>query len=681
MIKIPTPLVFDKYKSIKYLNIPCGYDIETSSFYDDNNEKTSIVYSHFISINGEEHLFRHTEDFISFLDQTSDKYNLENKDKHMVIYVHNLAYEFQFIKHYLDIDPESVFAIGKKRKIVKFNTHNGFEFRCSHILTNKSLANWAKDLGMKKMQGDLNYELIRHPHTPLTPLEIGYIEEDVRIIIKGISELLKKDNIASIPMTSTGFIRRSFRKHVNKDIKYTKLLTTLTMETREYNILRHAFSGGDTRANVYHAFKTLKNVKAWDENSAYPGVQIMEKFPMSKGVKHTDIKTLKDIQDLKSKDKGILMTIELANVETKRNYTIISDHKCVTTGDVILDNGRIVYADNLITSITDVDLETYMEYYNFDIVKIGVCYVYDMDYLPTPYVGKILDLFEYKTTLDGIPEYEYLYKHSKGELNGVYGQAVSTPIYADTYYDPEDGVVKEIPLDDETLYHKMEEHNQSKNRFLFYPWGVWTTAYARRDLRLLNIALEDAGIEDYYCDTDSRYIENTPLADEIVAKANDVKLEKLKLAMKHHGFKLDRMSPKTPKGVTKTICLWSLDGVYEEFKTLGAKRYMCYKPNGDVYLTVSGLNKKAGRYIDGAGGFDYFTDNMYIPDFISGRKTSTYIDLERKGVITDYTGIPYDYDQKSGIHLERNSFKLTITPQYHEHVMAVQNLYQNKTIY
>lgn len=56
------------------------------------------------------------------------------------------------------------------------------------------------------------------------------------------------------------------------------------------------------------------------------------------------------------------------------------------------------------------------------------------------------------------------------------------------------------PVDSEMLDEQIAKYNDSTTRFLYYPWGVWVTAYARRNLwtGIVNIA------DDYvYSDTDS----------------------------------------------------------------------------------------------------------------------------------------------------------------------------------
>ena len=46
----------------------------------------------------------------------------------LVVYVHNLSYEFQYLKGIYQFSPEDVFAIAS-RKVIKCDMHGCFEFR------------------------------------------------------------------------------------------------------------------------------------------------------------------------------------------------------------------------------------------------------------------------------------------------------------------------------------------------------------------------------------------------------------------------------------------------------------------------------------------------------------------------------------------------------------------------
>ena len=93
-------------------------------------------------------------------------------------------------------------------------------------------------------------------------------------------------------------------------------------------------------------------------------------------------------------------------------------------------------------------------------------------------------------------EAEYLLK--KGMLNSLYGMCV-TDICKDEenctfekgwWTDPAEG--REVEL--------IDKYNKDPNRFLSYAWGVFITAYARRNLFT---GIMSMGKDYVYCDTDS----------------------------------------------------------------------------------------------------------------------------------------------------------------------------------
>ena len=83
--------------------------------------------------------------------------------------------------------------------------------------------------------------------------------------------------------------------------------------------------------------------------------------------------------------------------------------------------------------------------------------------------------------------------------------------------------------------HDLDKYNKSRRRFLFYPWGVWCTAYARRNL-FYGIC-EFAG--DYiYADTDSIFCTNIEAHEDFINRYNELCEKKLRKMCEHYG--LDR---------------------------------------------------------------------------------------------------------------------------------------------
>ena len=106
--------LFKKIDGGKVYNIPCSFDIETSSFYNTRDEKTAIMYVWQFGLNGRVIMGRTWEEFFEMLNALVEALELSDKC-FLYIYVHNLAYEFQFIRKWFDWT--KIFAL-KKRKVL-----------------------------------------------------------------------------------------------------------------------------------------------------------------------------------------------------------------------------------------------------------------------------------------------------------------------------------------------------------------------------------------------------------------------------------------------------------------------------------------------------------------------------------------------------------------------------------
>lgn len=240
------------------------------------------------------------------------------------------------------------------------------------------------------------------------------------------------------------------------------------------------------------------------------------------------------------------------------------------------------------------------------------------------------------------------------------------------------------------LEDTIKEYNESGNRVLYYPWGLWVTAYARRNLWTGIIKLGD----DYvYSDTDSLKLLNFEKHLSYFEEFNQTIVEKMNDVCDHHGFKRELLHPETIKGVVKTLGVWDYEGTYNRFKTLGAKRYIV-EEDGKVEITVAGLPKKEGAEylmeeskdengeVDLDKVFEMFSDNLYIPANRTGKMTHTYIDEPAEIEVFDCYGKRAIVEVASSIHLESCEFTLTISPSFNELLQALQKgkLYNGKVL-
>lgn len=197
-------------KKIQYYNVPISFDIETSSFCLGGN-KCAIMYEWTFSYNGEVWYGRYWQEFLDLIQILCYVLDL-SLEKRIIIFVHNLSYEFQFIRKRFMWD--KVFAL-QEREILYGCTIEGVEFRCSYLLSGYSLANLAKNLHrftIKKLVGDLDYSLVRTPLTPLTKQELQYCINDVQIVVAYITELIIRDRgIINLQLTKTGYVRKFCR--------------------------------------------------------------------------------------------------------------------------------------------------------------------------------------------------------------------------------------------------------------------------------------------------------------------------------------------------------------------------------------------------------------------------------------------------------------------------------------
>lgn len=677
---VPSLVEVSHYRGVEYVELPFSFDIETSSWYNLNNEKRGCMYCWQVGLNGRWLLGRTWKEFHDFINNLITILNL-NLDRRIICWVHNLKYEFQFLQYKFTWN--DIFAIDALTP-VQAVADCGIEFRCSYIQSGKSLAKLGEDLTkfkLPKLVGDLDYTKIRHWKTELTEKEMEYCRNDVLILNGYIQELKDKgENISNILLTKTMYVRRDVRnrcfygygkhkRNTKEAKKYKQLMKALTLEPDEYKSVHAAFAGGFTHANARNANKTLLDVTSWDFTSSYPAVMLTEMFPMSKGKKIEGYYFLDDFPFMPN--CLYVFTVRFKNIQIKEEApdTPISFSKCSKISKYYeLDNGRVWKCDELETTITNIDLDTIRAFYDFDECVIFNAWEYIKSYLPLPIIQSVIKYYKNKTTLKDVQGEEEAYQLFKGFLNSIYGMMVSNILHPNFTWGELYGWTTEKLTD---LKDELQNYNESNNRFLSYVWGVFITAYARRNLFSGILACG----EDYiYSDTDSIKILNSDDHKDYIDNYNNMIIKKLKTMCNTYKIDFSDVSPYTIENEQKIIGLWDFDGHYKKFKTLGAKRYMVLTDKDELKITIAGVNKKTGaEYLKTKKDpFESFTDELVIPKEYSGKKTLTYSNDSFTEEVTDYNGITAVVSESTWSHMESVDFSLNMTDAYMELITYVQ---------
>lgn len=573
-------------KGSELVNVFSAFDIETSTIWtsDESTDAHSFMYIWQFQI--EDYLIKgRTWDewfaFLGVLVKALDAYGKHeklSKNPMMVIWIHNAAYEFTFISGLYPFSDDECF-FRDARKPIYFRMFDAFEFRCSYIQTNLSLKALTKQAGVKmKLSGQkFDYNKVRFPWTKLSEFEEEYTTTDVESLVNAMKWRVHKggDSLLTVPITSTGYVRRECKASLKDQYLQITELKPYKGENgaRIYRLLRACFRGGNTHANRYHVGKICNNVYSYDIASSYPTQQLTKKFPM-KPFKWLDgdmsINRICMFIGLGYAVVGEYHFINIRLKNPKEPIPYISLSRCDAT-DFKLDNGRILKAGYLEISLTEIDLEIILDTYTFDKVEIVKAMTAQKDYLPGEYRAVIQDYYNKKTALKGddSEEGKYMYMKSKNMLNSVYGMSATDPIHQEIKYNNGDYI--------RSGYETMsadEIEKALKGASFPYQWGVYTTAYARKQLQ---DAIKLCGDKIVYCDTDSV----KTLGDVPIHNLND----KLKRIADHVGAYADDMH-----GQRHYIGVFESDGHYKQFITQGAKRYAYIKDDGKMGVTVAGVS-------------------------------------------------------------------------------------------
>ena len=571
-----------KGKRKKYDNTIYTFDIETTSFLILNNEQIPAVkylqlskkeqeecifmsnmYIWMFGINDEVYYGRTWEEFKGFL------IRLENwgTDCKKYVFVHNLAYEFQFLRNIFNM--KNVFA-RKSRKPIKFELEDfNIEFRCSYMMSNCSLEKLADvyKLDVKKLVGNLDYSLMRNSKTELTEKELAYCENDCLVVYKYIEkELETYETMKGLPLTSTGHVRKELKNKIEKDYSYiNKVRRSVNVDGHVYNLLIDAFAGGYTHANWIYADEVIKNVNSYDFTSSYPYVMLTEKYPASEFRKIGVTK----IEQMKSCFAYIVL-VKFTNIKCKYYNNFISQSKCKKIYKGRYDNGRVMGAEELEIVLTDVDLKFIFETYEFESYEFLECYYSIYDYLPKQFLEFILEKYTNKTKFKNVEGKEVEYALEKAKFNSLYGMTVTNNIKDEVIFENDNGW-SEKAISNEKIQELLEK--EKKLGFLSFSYGVWVTAYARYNLLSNLVKLDEYVI---YADTDSLKLREG-FDIEVINNYNKSVTEKIKKVSDELEIDINKFCPLDSKGIKHELGVFDHDAFYKEFITQRCKKICIYR--------------------------------------------------------------------------------------------------------
>lgn len=590
-----------------YQRHPMTFDIETSKIpTDDEGHYQAFMYIWQICIEGNVVFGRRWEELQEFMKNVVNAYKLSEGER-VVVYVHNLSFEFQFIQDYFNFT--DVFAMASRSILTAKTAH--LEFRCSYKLSNMSLAKFIENTPNTlhyKGVDDLDYATVRTPDTPLTEVEYGYCFNDVKGLYECVMELLKEDNIATIPLTSTGYVRRDCRNAMNKNKNNRKMFLRSRLTLLQYKLLRECFRGGNTASDRYLTNLILKIVGSYDLSSSYPFQMIAREYPLGKW-NYGVIPDIKTLEEYNSKYCTIARyTFKNIHLRDEKPIPYIPQSKCLLLGDDReIYNGRILHADFLTISMTNIDFDIVKEQYEYDELAVEEFHYSRKGLLPKELRETIMYYFEKKSELKGDEEHYYEYMKSKNKLNSIYGMTVTNILNTEIEY--HDGEYTEKKMTEEEMQEALDKYYKNHRSFLNYSWGVFVTAYARKELE---DGLNIAGLDTIYCDTDSvKFIGNHDREFEAYN-------ERLNKECEEKGIR----NYTEVNGKRFYMGIFDNEKGYDEFITLGAKKY-AFLQQGKLGITVSGLSKKKGaEELERKGGLRRFQRNEVF--YNSGRTIAQY---------------------------------------------------------
>ena len=616
-------------KTVYYYDDFMALDTETS-----HNEHYTWISSIQVYFCGEYYLFRKPLDFIEFLLKIISDLNLFSQRRLMIV-IHNASYDLSYLigyfQNYLP-DKEDRSIIKRDRNNIVAYRQGGLDFRDSYALTNCSLEKWGKDLNVEhqKKVGLYDYSKVIYQDTELTEDEQAYDKYDVLSLYECFTKQLEihNDTIATVPYTSTGYVRRDTERTCRKDKYYRDnyfRANRLTLE--QFDMVVKSFAGGYTHNNRFYNDKLIDakiapyGIGHSDFRSMYPSELRNNPLPFGKPIflydafsdinkfnKYDLDKILSIYPDYSSITQMKIVKVKLRNPKISMPFLQKSKMNIFYKDFCLCDNGRVLsFKGKAIINVDNFLLKILSEQYIIEGEVLRVL-AFKNEMLPECLCNVIDRYYKSKSDLKDIAkalqnDYGELHPRtveaninlmlSKAKLNGIYGMFVQNPL-SDSYdmdYEQEEFIqVSYVSMmDDEERAAELDKYYDNNHKYLPYIVGCFTTALARYEL--YEYLTKCIGYDNaLYCDTDSIFYIKTP---EIVAKIDALNKEKEEKAERNKAYII------TDKGKKVYYDCFEYEPDLIAFKGLHSKCYAYITTENEFKAVIAGVPARSIIAMDG----------------------------------------------------------------------------------
>lgn len=532
---------------------PALLDIETSNNHAEKPEDLRCwITSIQLFFNGKYYLFRYPEELVEWFEKLYKDLRLYPSSKFkkkFIIYIHNASYDLSYLIPYINMlpdfgDPNQGIIEGPNQFLTYIR--GSLEFRCSYLLSGMSLEKWSKEMNIehKKQVGLYDYDKIIYPDQELTDAEKKYDEYDVLAMKECLDKQMAYhgDNLATIPLTATGYIRRTLRRSCNNEKYYRDTyFYDNRLNAELYDYMLKSYAGGMTHNNRFYRDTVIqageeydflgKSIKVnvighRDFKSHYPTQMTCYDFPLGAPqlIYKSDMGFQLTIPEILSwyptfSSMSVIRFYEASLKEIGISMPFMQFSKCYEGHfeHKMLDNGRILMAQGeWIMFLDDLTLRILKEQYDLEYEVLEVYRMLNMK-LPDCIISVIDKYFKGKSDKKNIVhelteefgkldpktvEAEFELMQDKKGLNSIYGCSATQPLRL--HYELTDNMeflINNSYSSLEDIDEGLKAYYRGRNNFLAYQIGVWVTARARFELYQYIRAI---GYDKcLYCDTDS----------------------------------------------------------------------------------------------------------------------------------------------------------------------------------